>query len=354
MSFQTYDLVDTAPASIFPAGQQGRLTVRNVGTAPVYLVDNPIAGLGWNLAVGDCVSWNRATPLYASVVTAGMTSRILVTDANDLLPLSAVNATVSGIVNVGAPVNVQGGGEILYANTLTCTNLLAPGVWGATATVPAPASGLTYYGLRARITIPPPGVFDPVGHTAWWTISATGGPAHPPTGTLYLPPTPLPLYTYSIASHIHQFTMPMIGAYPLTVSVHSNIANDLIDVEIAGVSQADAFPRTDFSIITELQRSYTTCTASQTSTIYLPPSFQPYEVRFLLNGGINASAGYELLEDWTWGWLIVRPHLSQYYWALPTAYNVTNVYTNGSGRAGMINATMSGAHGYVVVQPPHG
>lgn len=107
MSGQTYTVGSNAPIQIFPAGQQGALTVRNSGSVTVYLSSvNTLSG-GYPIEPNTQQGWNPGVPLYA--YTASGEATILVFDGVSIIP--------SNTIEVASPV--VAGSDFVHLGTVT-------------------------------------------------------------------------------------------------------------------------------------------------------------------------------------------------------------------------------------------
>jgi len=350
MSGQTFAVSDTSPIQIYPAGRQGPRQVLNTGTVTVYLSDNNITGTGWPVAPGNALGWQDQHPLFAYVATAGTPTTILVMDVI-LSALENVSATVNGpiaVTSIGAPVNVQGGGEILLIGLANIDVPVGPGISWETGgiQIPAPASGLTYYGLR--ITVQTLGD----GPCTWYLLGS--GLATLAIGTLEKLPLPLAANTFGIRSAVHRFVVPMTTQYPLTLIARTPWAAGgagQLSYTVEGISTAPAGPTTDFTNVWQDDvTGRISASANTTTTLYLPPSFQPYTVRIVsTTAAIGATHYYELQPSFGYDSVILYVNIIN---PPMTSGIVTEFTVPGSGRIGKLAVVANAAAAYVNINAP--
>lgn len=130
--------VSEVPVQVSQTITQGAL-IRNVGASTVYLDASSAvspASFGVNLEPNDSVTWQPNLELWAAT-NSGETSALSVLYNATGTTLGTVEASIAN------PVNVQGGGEELLADSGT-----VPAGGSIQFDIPAPASGLRYYGLQ--------------------------------------------------------------------------------------------------------------------------------------------------------------------------------------------------------------
>lgn len=336
-------VITDRPAQIIQS-LMGPVLLANNGSETVYLGDNTnVSSTFFDVALspGQSLNTNGSIDLWAATAP-GLTSSVsILGNANGVL-LSSIQ--VHGNVNIGQPVNVQGGGETLFDDAVfldESTSLF----WFKWVYVPAPPSGLTYYGLRIYLNVLTPGpVFWQVGSPEWMR------------GTLYRSAS----NEFRTACE-HRFVLPFIGNYPVPIMLSTPIANPgmAVTVRVEGISAAIPHPTTDLSVPLSTFESPSSGFA-QGQAIYLPASFDPYKVILMSNvgsgGNIVNSTYYELSLDYAMNWVpvVYRPHIPTTYAlatnsTLPQA-NRAEFLVGGSGRVGRFIASAANNNFTVSIQ----
>ena len=360
----TYPITDS-PSQVSKSLTQSAL-VQNNGTVNIYLSAYTTVAPGnadMILSPGSAFTWPEGQDLWAAtdagqtallsvlynaegsavgsvVVNGPVTAEISGPVEADITGPVTVNAgsvfPISGTVGIGAPVNVQGGGNVLGIGSLSSA---APSV-----VIPAPSNGLTYYGIRCTFAIRAPTGTPTATYSADITVSTANGATYKTSVINYGGAAKITDPEYSAWSF---FTIPMDGSYPITITV--NVSNSLAQVgyTIYGVSTAFPSANTDLTLPLQQQAknggASIAMPASGTTALFLPPSFNPYEVRMYFGSTYNqAGTGWryrELLGN-TFADMIVQPHVSDNYLAPATAAalanNVAVFKVPGSGLAGSL------------------
>lgn len=278
-------------------------TIPVTGTVDANIT-NAVIGVSGNV---------NATIQNASIPVTG-TVNANITNANiDATITGDVNVT-SGTVNVGGidtPVMVQGGGSLL----LQTTGALGPGT-GATHNVPAPASGLTYFGIGVIVRVTGKTVTNDVPLNVY-AYNFGFAASNPTTARALLGAGgALNLGAFGIPSTV-AMVMPMATAFPLRIDLENTggvgTGTQNYSITVVGLSYADTFPRDltqwnngisvrqDFSNVGG--GSYVVIAASMETRQYLLTSVSGTTGNF----SIEAVAG-----DGTWSITQSRAHNSIY------------------------------------------
>ena len=240
------------------------------------------------------------------------------------------------VASIGDPVNVQGGGEQLFSSLVTLDTDLGGLAWIAEVVINPPPSGLTYYGLRVSLEFADVSRYSyVVGDVIGSAVKAT------PAADVY-----------QYGAHAHQFVVPFTRAYPVVVQVlappsSGGTAQCLVTVE--GISVATVGPITNPAYSRRHAGGTGTflLAAGKTSILWLPPSFQDYEVHLAptSGGSVTATSMSIVLNESSTPSFMTNPHVSPYYsTGSPTmAYpNVAKVPIRGDGRAKYLAVAVAG------------
>lgn len=226
--------------------------------------------------------------VVTGAVDATITGPVTVSGTVDADITGPVTANISGpvtVAGINAPVNVQGGGDVLAVQTFT-TQTFASGV--QTVTVSAPPNGLTYYGLRVIVQVlsGPGGAGD-----ANLAIRALGSVGY--EGGLYVTDSATQLG--GLQGKVHMFVLPMDVDYPYQVLTRVFGPGTLTyRVTVQGISAAPARVTTDlaFPLLGQVTGPATSVALSATTSyVYLPPSYTPYRVRIVTNSSSTITGG---------------------------------------------------------------
>lgn len=257
LSTTTFQIVPGTSAVIYPYGVQTiAVGIRNAGPDTIYLSDQTTLDNGIPVAVGQSAKWPAGKALNAYVLNTQST--IQVYDASIGAPAA---------VTLAAPVNVQGGGELLYSGTPT----VAAGMgFPTTITINAPTTGLLYPSVRLYISDTAlPSTALNLGY------SFNSATSQLSVGGLNTLAAGVQLNTDGNAYRIDAI-IPTSGGYPFTlILTNYGPIDHPVTVKVFGQSALTPEITRDLSDLGRLARITLT---GGTSVLLLPPSHTPYEV----------------------------------------------------------------------------
>jgi hypothetical protein len=213
----------------------------NVEQQTVHVASGTLDATITNASI-DVAGTVDANITNASIDVAG-TVDANITNANIDATVSGNIIVDSGTIQVGGvdtPVMVQGGGEILH----TTSGSLAAGV-DTNINIPAPPSGLTYFGLGLIISVTAKTISSDVPLVAnIYNFGAlTGNPVKiSPVLATVGPATYRGAFG---ANTTAQIVVPIATTYPIVVNLFNSGASgtQFYDFTAIGLSYADSFPR---------------------------------------------------------------------------------------------------------------
>src|ERR1035437_2359986 len=100
-----YSVTSAQPISIYPAGQQKAVTIRNNDSKNHVFLDNIASGVGaFDLGPGSSMEWSAGNPLYAYVIASAPVDISILDNAGNLFDASAIAAQV--YISGAPPVDV--------------------------------------------------------------------------------------------------------------------------------------------------------------------------------------------------------------------------------------------------------
>ena len=124
MSVATYTVSSAQPVSVYPAGLQVALLVRNNDSTNHVFLSDLASGAGFDLGPGSAITWEAGKPLYASVTQGFPVMLAILDNGGPLFDASAIAAQilVSGAPPVDNNVIIASG---VYTSTTTVDQLTA-------------------------------------------------------------------------------------------------------------------------------------------------------------------------------------------------------------------------------------
>lgn len=294
--------------------------LQNIGNETIYLDSVSTVGpdsYGLGLVPRSTVNWPADRELWAATAP-GTTSSVSILYNADGTALAEVNAVVSGSVDIGAPVNVQGGGEILYVDGI----IPVPASNSVLISVDAPASGLRYYGLRVYFTHNGPTTPDPLQ-----LLIQSNGPgfASSPLVGVVNPSVGAPVVGNLGVPSRAQFIVPMATDYPVDILITNEAAIDVnCSLQVNGLSHSEPKP-TDADVWTASPESRVAFTGSPSgSYAIIAPSFSD---RYFLLTTSTGTVGTFVVDELdttfnTWSTTQERAQNSPYAAPVPLTSNI--------------------------------
>jgi hypothetical protein len=300
--------------------------LQNIGTETIYLDSVSAVGpnnYGLGLVPRSTVNWPIDRELWA-VTDTGVSSSISVLYNAEGAGLSEVSAVVSGTIDIGTPVQVQGGGAVL----LNTTGSVAPSD-AEIVDVFAPANGLTYYGIGVIARVTSKTVSDDAPLEVWVSnFGATPGPTifqalrHDTTATGYL--GEIGKARIGLSSMV----VPVGTTFPITIALFNSSPSSTqnFSLQVIGLSYADTYPRDFIQWEDGVEPREVWMNTGAGAYVVLSPSL---ETRDYLLTGISASAGgnfevHGLTPTGAWSTTQNRAHNSVYGNVVPAANIATN------------------------------
>lgn len=356
--------ITTSPTRISQTVTQ-QANLQNTGNVTVYLDSHSaVSHFAYGLAVSPraSVNWPADSELWAVTesddgvlsvlygadgVSVSEVSAVVTGDVTAVIegPVDATitgPVTVSGTVTVGGidtPVMVQGGGEILYVGSGSVA-----GSTGVSLNIPAPASGLTYFGLRVFISHNGPTLAEPLEFSI--ESNGAGFASSPSIAVASLGAGGLILGSFGNAGQA-EFIVPMAAQYPIRVFLSNRSPSACnYSLQVNGISHSE--PRaTDASVWTNSVETRTAFSgAAAGSYAIIAASFEDRKFLITTSTGTAGSFVVDELDSSfsTWSTTQERAQNSVYQSATPLTSGIqaeTNsvVFIPGTGQLHRIRNT---------------